>query len=199
MVTRDLAGAAMLITDIKNTDAVSRTTVGAGYALGLLNLAVAKGANRAQLLARAGIGADDLEDQDNRIPMGNYVALMRSGQELAAEPALALLYGEAMDLSELSVVGLIARASDTMTEALAQLNRYGRLVVEVEGIGFVHAAALTLTPATTATVLPSDSTAVTPSLARRTSVTVPDVLPSAEVMLRPINASAWASADDCRI
>jgi AraC-like DNA-binding protein len=136
MVTRDLAGAAMLITNIKNTDAVSRTTVGAGYALGLLNLAVAKGANRAQLLARAGIRADDLEDQDNRIPMGNYVALMRSGQELAAEPALALLYGEAMDLSELSVVGLIARASDTMTEALAQLNRYGRLVVEVEGIGF---------------------------------------------------------------
>jgi len=125
----------MLISDVKNSDAASRTTVGAGYAKGLLELAVSKGANREQLMARSGITAEDLADQDNRIPMPNYVALMRTAKELTGDAALALHYGEAMDLSELSVVGLIARASETMIEAFAQLNRYGRLVVEVEGVG----------------------------------------------------------------
>jgi len=125
----------MLISDVKNSDAASRTTVGAGYAKGLLELAVSKGANREQLMARSGITAEDLADQDNRIPMPNYVALMRTAKGLTGDAALALHYGEAMDLSELSVVGLIARASETMIEAFAQLNRYGRLVVEVEGVG----------------------------------------------------------------
>jgi AraC-like DNA-binding protein len=111
-------------------------TVGAGYARGLLNLAVSKGADRDLLLARAEIDPEVLEDQDERVPMAKYVALMRAAKALTGDPALALHYGEAMDLSELSIVGLIARASDNMVEAFAQINRYGRLVIEVEGIGF---------------------------------------------------------------
>jgi AraC-like DNA-binding protein len=125
----------MMISGVTKSDAASRTTVGAGYARGLLGLAVSRGANREQLMGRSGITEDDLADQDNRVPMANYVALMRTAKELTGDPALALHYGEALDLSELSVVGLIARASATMIEAFAQLNRYGRLVVEVEGIG----------------------------------------------------------------
>ncbi len=125
----------MMISGVTKSDAASRTTVGAGYALGLLGLAVSRGANRGQLMARCGLTDGDLADQDSRVPMANYVALMRTAKELTGDPALALHYGEALDLSELSVVGLIARASDTMIEAFAQLNRYGRLVVEVEGIG----------------------------------------------------------------
>ena len=125
----------MMISGVTRSDAASRATVGAGYARGLLGLAVSRGASRAQLMGRSGITEDDLADQDNRVPMANYVALMRTAKELTGDPALALHYGEALDLSELSVVGLIARASATMIEAFAQLNRYGRLVVEVEGIG----------------------------------------------------------------
>ena len=126
----------MLVTNVKNTDAVSRTTVGSGYAHGLLKLAVSLGASREQLMARSGISADDLADPDNRIPMGNYVALMRSAKELTGEPALGLIWGQSIDLSELSVVGLLSRASETMLEAFHQINRYGRLVIEVEGVGF---------------------------------------------------------------
>ena len=114
---------------------MAEPTVGAGYARGLLELAVSKGAARAALLARSGITEADLEDHDNRIPISRYVALMRAGKELAGDPALALHYGESIDLSELSIVGLIARASETMMHAFAQLNRYGRLVIEVEGVG----------------------------------------------------------------
>jgi AraC-like DNA-binding protein len=112
---------------------LAELTVSAGLARGLVNLAVVKGADRAVLLTRAGIVENDLADQDNRIPFANYVKLMRAGEELARDPALALHYGETSDFAEVSVVGLIGNASETMAEALQQLNRYGRLVIEFDG------------------------------------------------------------------
>lgn len=108
-------------------------TVSAGLARGLLRLAVSKGADQALLLARAGIAEKDLEDQDRRIAFAKYVALMRHGQRLSGDPALALHYGETHDLAEVSVVGLLAYACETMADATKQLNRYGRLVVEFDG------------------------------------------------------------------
>jgi AraC-like DNA-binding protein len=68
--------------------------------------------------------------------MPNYVALMRTAKDLTGEPALGLVWGQSIDLSELSIVGLLSRASETMMEAFQQINRYGRLVIEVEGLGF---------------------------------------------------------------
>lgn len=138
----------MLISDVKTSDAASRATVGAGYARGLLELAVSMGADREQLMARSGIAAEDLADQDHRVPMPNYVALMRTAKDLTGEPALGLIWGQSIDLSELSVVGLLSRASQTMIEAFHQINRYGRLVIEVEGIGFEDRFQLRPDPAT---------------------------------------------------
>ena len=110
-----------------------KLTVAAGLARGLMELAVSKGASQAELLARSGIAAEDLTDVDRRIPFAKYVALMRAGQELANDPALALHYGETNDMSRISIVGLIADACETMAEAMVQLNRFGRLVVEFDG------------------------------------------------------------------
>jgi AraC-like DNA-binding protein len=110
-------------------------TVGAGLPRGLAKLAIARGANAAQLSARSGIDFAELEDQDKRVPMSNYMALMRAAKELTGDPALALHYGEEVDLSELSITGLITNASETMGEAMKQINRYGRLAIEVEGVG----------------------------------------------------------------
>jgi AraC-like DNA-binding protein len=110
-------------------------TVGAGLARGLVKLAAARGADPEALAARAGIDLVALEDQDNRVPMSRYVALMRAAKAITGEPALALHYGEATDLSEISIVGLIMNASATMGEAFIQMNRFGRLAIEVEGDG----------------------------------------------------------------
>jgi AraC-like DNA-binding protein len=107
-------------------------TVGAGFARGLFEFAVSRGADRAALHAASGITPEAFADQDGRIPMMNYVALMRAGVKLSGDPALALHYGEAVNISEVSIVGLVGRASKTMGEALQQLNRYVRLVVEAE-------------------------------------------------------------------
>jgi len=107
-------------------------TVGAGYARGLMELAVAKGACRRALAERSGIDPEDLQDQDGRIPFENYVALMRAGKALSGCSALGLHYGEQVDIGQVSIVGLIGQTSETMAEALVQLNRYVPLIVETE-------------------------------------------------------------------
>src|SRR5271165_4459371 len=105
----------------------------AGFARALMDLAVSKGADRKVLAARCGIDPADLQDQDNRIPFEKYVALMRVGKEMCNDPALGLHFGEAFEIGELSVVGLLGGASESMAEGFAQVNRYARLAVEIAG------------------------------------------------------------------
>jgi AraC-like DNA-binding protein len=111
---------------------MAELTVGAGLARGLMKFAIAKGADADALSARSGITAADVADQDHRVPMTNYIALVRAAKELSGDPAIALRYGEEVDLSEVSIAGLIMNASADMREAFVQMNRFGRLVVEVE-------------------------------------------------------------------
>ena len=108
-------------------------TVAAGLTNALLDFAASKGARRAELLARAGIAPGILEDGDNRVPLANYIVLMRAAKALTGDPALALHFGEADDMAQFSIVGLLGNASETMLEAMMQLNRYGRLVIEFDG------------------------------------------------------------------
>ncbi|MDQ0463418.1 AraC-like DNA-binding protein [Caulobacter ginsengisoli] len=108
-------------------------TVAAGLADGLMTFAQGRGADRSALAAKAGIALADLEDQDNRVPFERYVALMRAAKAMTGDPALALHYGEMNDLAQISIVGLIGEASETMLEAMHQLNRFGRLVIEFDG------------------------------------------------------------------
>lgn len=113
---------------------MAEATVSAGYAKSLLDFSVSRGAGEQRLLTRAGISADALSDLDNRVPFSHFVTLMRAAKEETGDPALALAFGAESDLRKFSIVGLLSHASANMLEALVQLNRYGRLVVEVEGI-----------------------------------------------------------------
>ncbi|HEY4115485.1 MAG TPA: AraC family transcriptional regulator [Rhizomicrobium sp.] len=106
-------------------------SVSAAFAKGLLDLAVEKGADAKSLLQRSGIAAEALDDPDSRIPFARYIALMRAGKALATDPALAMHYGE-VNIARISVIGLIGQASETMLEAFTQLNRYVKLVVDVD-------------------------------------------------------------------
>jgi hypothetical protein len=109
-------------------------TVSAGFARALVGFAVSQGADEARLLAAGDLCADDLADADTRVPFAKYVALMRAAKLQCENPALALEFGAAGDYRRISIVGLIAYASATMAEALSQINRYGRLVVDVAGL-----------------------------------------------------------------
>lgn len=109
-------------------------TVAAGLARNLIGVASMRGADSAALARESGIDPALLENQDNRVPFANYVALMRAAKAMTGDPALALHYGEAVNLAEISILGLICHASETMADAFVQMNRYGRLVVEAEHV-----------------------------------------------------------------
>ena len=111
---------------------VAGATVAAGLARGLLQFAASRGAAEEVLLASAGIEPNVLADPDNRVAFSDYVALMRSAQDLCRDPALALHFAESVDFSELSILGLIGRASETMLDAFVQFNRYRGLVTDVD-------------------------------------------------------------------
>lgn len=108
-------------------------TIAASIVRGLMQLAVSKGAGRRALEERSRIARADLEDPDNRVPFSKYVALMRAGQQLCNDPALALHFGEE-DLSEVSIAHSVGRVTN-FGDAIAQGNRYAPLGVEVEGDG----------------------------------------------------------------
>ena len=109
-------------------------TIAACGVRALMELAVSKGASRNTLAVRSGIDPAELTDRDNRVAFSKYVALMRAGQELCDDPALALHFGEAVDVSEMSIACTVGGVR-TIDEAFAQMNRYARLGVEVDGVG----------------------------------------------------------------
>jgi len=107
-------------------------SVSSGFVLGLLGYAVARGADGDALLATAQIDPASLTDRDTRLPYARYIALMHAAKAMTGDPALALNFGQAVPVEDISIVGLIGQASDTMLEAFEQLNRYVRLIVDVE-------------------------------------------------------------------
>ncbi len=113
---------------------MSGSTIAAGFARGLSDLAVSKGADRRALMARSGLDAALLEDPDRRLPFSAYMALMRAAKDLSGDPALALHFGEGADLAELSVLGHLGNATGTMADGLARVNRFASLAVEFEGL-----------------------------------------------------------------
>jgi len=114
-------------------------TIAAGYPKALLDFAVSRGADRQLLLERSQIRLDDLKDQDNRIPLANYLALLQAGIELCNEPALSLLFGEAVKLQDISLVGLIGVAFDNVESIRRQVNRYAPLTLDADDGGTADA------------------------------------------------------------
>jgi len=110
-------------------------TIAAGFARALMELAVSKGADPRLLAERSKVDPKKLENQDTRIPLPKYVALMRAGKELSNDPALALHFGEVFDVAELSIVGLLGQACETVADAFAQLTRYTRPIADIGGAG----------------------------------------------------------------
>lgn len=114
---------------------MAELTMSAGFARALFELAVARGASPAALAERSGVDPARLGGQDSRIRFDAYVALMAAAKALTGDAALALHFGEAVDMTALSIVALIAQGCETPDDALAALNRFARLAVEVDAGG----------------------------------------------------------------
>ena len=123
-------GAIKNLTAADTPYALSTQTIGAGYPRTLLDFAVSLGADPSSLLTQSGLDQASLEDQDNRIPLTGYVALLEAAAALTGRPDIALEFGKAVRMQEISVVGLVLEACETTSEVSAQLNRYASLVLD---------------------------------------------------------------------
>jgi AraC-like DNA-binding protein len=111
---------------------MTEATVAAGFAGGLFTFAVTRGADPAVLASRSGFDPAAAAEPDARVPFTTYVALMRTAKQLTGDAALALHFAETVHISNYSIVGLLGGASETIAEAMAQLNRFVRLVVDAD-------------------------------------------------------------------
>jgi len=114
---------------------IRERTVAAGPFRALLEFAVSRGASEEALAERSGVDPMELADRDRRIPFAKYIALMRAGQELCGDPALALHFGESVPVSEISLGCQVGSYSESMAEGLALINRYAPLTVDVDIAG----------------------------------------------------------------
>ncbi|MDQ4087956.1 MAG: AraC family transcriptional regulator [Pseudomonadota bacterium] len=114
---------------------VSGETIAAPFVRATLDLAVAKGGDRRELLNLSGIDGEALGDPNARIAVAAWVALIRAAKDAAHDAAFALHFGEAYDLGDMSVVGLMGRAVETKGEGLRMVNRFCRLVADLETEG----------------------------------------------------------------
>lgn len=108
-------------------------TVVAGVLRAWVDLATTHGVDRQALLKHAGIAPALLLDQDQRVPFNSLRTLVRSAKALSGKPALGLCFGETVDCADYSVVSMMSRACATVGDAIAQRNRYGRLLAEFDG------------------------------------------------------------------
>ena len=111
---------------------MARPTVAAGVTSRMLEFAVERGADRGVLIHRSGIDPATLDDFDARIPLNKHITLLRAAKVECDDPAFALHYGDAVNLAEVSVVGLIGYASATMLDAFVQLSRYSKVIVDLD-------------------------------------------------------------------
>lgn len=107
-------------------------TIAAGTALDFIEFAVSKGATRKTLLSNAGLTMVDFADQDARVPLATYMALMRDAAAQTDDPALPLRVHPETSTEKFSLVELIIHSSISMPDAMEQLNRYANLMAEVD-------------------------------------------------------------------
>src|SRR5438128_7127274 len=104
-------------------------TIATGFANAFLEFAVARGADRQRLIEQSRLRPEDLTERDNRLPLATYLTLMKAGIKLCDEPALALLFGAEVSLSDISILGSVGHAT-TAEDGLRQANRYARLAID---------------------------------------------------------------------
>ena len=104
----------------------------AGFAASLLNFATTQGASRDVLLRASGLTEAEVASLDGRIAMGAYRALVGAAMAETRDPALMLRHAASTGLDKVSVVGLIVQSAGGLRRSLEQLNRFGRLIADLD-------------------------------------------------------------------
>lgn len=111
---------------------MTQETIAAGFVSSFAEYACGQGADRDLLLSASGLTDEDLADQDNRISLDAYYTLVGVAMQQTGDTALLLRYSLQSELEMVSVVGQIVHTSQSLRHSIEQLNRYVRLMFDVE-------------------------------------------------------------------
>ena len=111
---------------------MSQPTVAAGFVRALLDYTVDRGVDRAKMLDAVGLAPADLAVQDARVPLAAYHGLIATAIRETGDSALLLRHTLETRLETMSIVGQIVHSSGSMLHSMAQLNRYSRLMADVD-------------------------------------------------------------------
>jgi AraC-like DNA-binding protein len=113
------------------TKSMALGSISMAFASAFVDFSVLLGADRDAMLAQCGLTAMKMEVEGDRLSIEVFHKLAQTGKAMTNEPGLVPKFASHADFSEVSIAGLIANASPTMLDALLQLNRYGRLAIDV--------------------------------------------------------------------
>lgn len=99
-------------------------SIPAGYAREVVELAADLGVDRARLVAQVGLDLDALSDPSARLSIPVCEALVTAARRLTGQPALALMMGLRMRVSQHGFLGFAAMTAGTVREALLLAERY---------------------------------------------------------------------------
>lgn len=111
---------------------MKRATVAAGLARSLAEFGARWGVRPSDMLQKVGLTESDLTDQDSRIGFDTYLKLIDLLISETGEPAFPARHAIETQLDTISVVGLIVGSAASLPDAMAQLNRYATLMVEID-------------------------------------------------------------------
>lgn len=97
-----------------------------------LDFAVSKGADRTTLIQHAGFDQALPTGPDERIGFRFYRNLVQASVKDTDDPSLPLRYPFETGLDTASIVGLIIQSADNLGDAFGQLNRFARLMMEID-------------------------------------------------------------------
>jgi len=105
-----------------------------------------RGADAGEALRCAGLEPGDLTDPDRRVPLIRYLELLEICADLVADPQFGLKFGAQYEPRHAGVVGNVALASRTVSEAFEMIGRYLPTMVDAtvhgvevsDGIVFVY-------------------------------------------------------------
>jgi len=99
------------------------------YAAILADIAVEHGADRARLLASAGLTAVDLTCADVQLNAQQFNTLVNEAKQQTGQPALCLYFGEHLTLTSHGVLGYALMSCRNTQQALDLLIKYHRLLL----------------------------------------------------------------------
>ena len=113
-------------------------TIAATSTLAMIRTAQARAVDTTDLLARAGLSLQDLEDPDARIPASTVLALWNVLRERANDSALQLVAPRSLPFGTYRVIDYLVAASTTVGEGVGRFARFFGIIAEAVTVAIDH-------------------------------------------------------------